>query len=335
MNSDVLIVGAGLSGLIAAHILLDKDYSVTVLDKATSVGGRMATRRLGAGVADHGAQFFTVRTETFKQYVEQWREQGLIDIWSHGWSDGSLKITAGDGHPRYYAKGGMNNLAKHLAQAIPGVRVDARVVNVSQTSTGWRAETGIDEVFEARALILTPPVPQSLDLINNGGIHLNDEDRDNLERIHYGPCLAGMFVVEGPVNLPEPGAVQNFENPIYWIADNQRKGISDEARVITVHAGASYSRENFDYPDADILAPLQQAFAQYLGEGAHIVEAQLKRWRYSVPLTTHPQDCLVAQGTKPLVFAGDAFGGRGRMEGAFMSGLMAGQAVAEALEAQN
>jgi predicted NAD/FAD-dependent oxidoreductase len=62
--------------------------------------------------------------------------------------------------------------------------------------------------------------------------------------------------------------------------------------------------------------------------GARITEAQLKKWRYSVAITTHPQDYIQAEGL-PLLFAGDAFGGRGRVEGAFISGRAAAQALLE------
>ena len=44
---DCVIVGAGISGLIAARRLVDADVSTMVFDKGRSVGGRLATRRIG------------------------------------------------------------------------------------------------------------------------------------------------------------------------------------------------------------------------------------------------------------------------------------------------
>ena len=115
LATDVLVVGAGLSGLLAASTLAARGLTVQVVDKGRSVGGRLATRRMGPGRADHGAQFFTVRDPAFAALVKQWEAAGHVYTWSHGWSDGSLGQTPPDGHPRYATAEGMNTLAKVLA----------------------------------------------------------------------------------------------------------------------------------------------------------------------------------------------------------------------------
>jgi len=329
---DVLIVGAGLSGLMAARTLLERGHSVQAIDKGRSVGGRLATRRVGEmGLADHGAQFFTVRTATLQSYVDRWRALDLVYVWGTGWSDGSVKRTVSDGHPRYVVRGGMNKLAKHLAQGVD-ITVDRLVTSVRKTTGGWALDDSDGNAYAGSGLIMTPPMPETLELLTASGLHLDADDDAALRRIRFGPCLCGIHAVNGDVDLPEPGAMQNFQSEVYWVADNQAKGIS-ETTIITSHANAKFSRQNWDASEADIIRALESAVQPYLKEGARIVHTQLKKWPYSVPLTTYPQEYLLAKGTPPLVFAGDAFGGRGRVEGAFVSGLAAGEAMAGALAA--
>jgi renalase len=115
-----------------------------------------------------------------------------------------------------------------------------------------------------------------------------------------------------------------------WMADNQRKGISPQARIITIHASGSVSQRLWDLPQDEALHFIRQAFEGYLADGASIVEAKLKCWQYSQPTVLHPERYLMAEGLPPLVFAGDAFG-EARVEGAFLSGLAASEALAERL----
>lgn len=326
VETDILVVGAGISGLIAAKALMYDDINVVVVDKGRSVGGRLATRRIGPGRADHGAQFFTIRSPEFQNWAERWLMEDLVYRWSNGWSDGSLAPTDFHGHPRYAVRGGMNALAKHLAHDVD-TRLNVRLAAVSATSRGWECRADRGQIFSSKALLLTPPAPQSLALLEAGQTQLAGADRAALERIEYASCLAGMYWLDGPVYLPEPGAIQHSHAPISWIADNQRKGISPEATIVTVHAGPAYSRELWDKPEADILTALQTGFQPYVAATTSVVEAQLKRWRYALPTALHPERCLLAAKLPPLVFAGDGFKSP-RVEGAALSGLAASQILA-------
>lgn len=327
---DVLIVGAGMSGLMAARTLRERGYAVRLIERGRSVGGRLATRRVGdGGLADHGAQFFTVRSETLQGYVDRWLAQDLVYVWGMGWSDGSVKRTFGDGHARYACRGGMNALAKHLARDLD-IAIDRLATKIQQNDACWTLEDSAGEVHTGRGLIMTPPTPETLAMLARNDIYLEENDQAALRRIRFGPCLCGIHEIAGEVELPEPGALQNFQSNVYWVADNQAKGISRTA-IVTSHANAKFSRQNWDAPEADIIRELESAVQPHLKEGARIVRTQLKKWRYSVPLTTHADECLLATNLPPLVFAGDAFGGRGRVEGAFLSGIAAGNAMASAL----
>lgn len=329
LETDILIVGAGMAGLMAAATVQRPGRRVLVVDKGRSVGGRLATRRIGPGLADHGAQFFTVRSAEFQRWVEPWLNDDLVYRWSTGWSDGSLAPTSFGGHPRYAVHGGMNKLAKHLAQNIE-TQLNIRLQAVIPTGSGWEARAAGGQLFRSRALILTPPAPQSLALLDAGQTPLAAADREALAKIEYAPCLAGLFWLEGAIHLPEPGAIQHSHAPISWIADNRRKGISPRATVVTVHAGPAYSRQFWEAPAEEVLAGLQAGLQPYLAADAIIVEAQLKRWRYAQPTYLHPERYLRPANLPPLLLAGDGFNGP-RVEGAALSGLAAGQALAQDL----
>ena len=328
---DVLIVGAGMSGLMAARVLSRRGFSTRLIERSESVGGRMATLQIGGdGLADLGAQFFTVRSDALRTVVDDWLAKSWVGVWGFGWSDGSTKRTANDGHPRYLAHGGMTALAQRLAEQLDIV-LAAHVSRLAVHDGGWRIRDRAGATHESRCLLLTAPAPQSLELLSKSGITLNEADFNELSRIRFGPCLCGIHEIDGNVHLPEPGALQDFQSDIYWVADNQAKGISSSP-IVTSHANAKFSRQNWDAPEADVIRELESAVAPFLAPGASIRATHLKKWRFSVPLTTHPQDCFVARDLPPLVFAGDAFGGRGRVEGAFLSGLAAGEKLADMLQ---
>jgi hypothetical protein len=321
---DVLILGAGLSGLMAARTLMQSDHSVILLDKGRSVGGRLATRRMGDGLADHGAQFFTVRDPEFGSFVDQWVKYDIAYVWSMGWSDGSNADTPRDGHPRYAIRGGLNALARRLSEGLD-CRVDTQVTAVRHAGDDWTVETTSGTAYHARAVLMTAPVPQSLAMLRAGSAVLPDDAQAALERIAYDPCVCGLFWIEGDVYLPEPGALQRPYAEIAWIADNTRKGISPLARILTLHASPTFSRAHYDDPDETLINRFRAELASFMKTDATIHEAQIKRWRYSQPTVLHPDRCLIVREQK-IVFAGDAFG-EPRIEGAALSGIHAGRAL--------
>jgi predicted NAD/FAD-dependent oxidoreductase len=317
-TNSCIVVGAGISGLVAASELQAAGWRVTVLDKGREIGGRMATRHIGKGTFDHGAQFFTVRSARFERLVAGWLEADVVEEWTRGFADAEGKHND-DGYPRYRGSEGMISVPKHLARNLD-VRTDAWVAEVNTRRGGWEAytESGAREI--AAALLLTASVPRSLELVGTDGFELA---RNKVENISYDPCLALMALLDRPSGVPEPGGMQIKGEPLDWIGDNQCKGIS-EAPGITVHAGPGWSREHFEAGEAEITASLLSFAGERLGSdlAPWVVETSISRWRYSWVTQPHPQPCLVASKEPPLLFAGDAFG-EAKVEGATLSGLAA------------
>jgi renalase len=315
-----VVVGAGISGLLAARELAVAGVRVVVLDKGRGVGGRMATRRVGNGTFDHGAQFFTVRGERFEGIVAGWLREGVAEEWTRGFTDADGRLDE-DGHPRYRGSHGMTSIPTHLARGLD-VRTGERVAEVNLRDEGWEATTDSGSPITGAAVVLTAPVPQSLALVRDAAV-LPEEARRRLEEISYSPCLALLAMLDGPTGVPEPGGVQIKGEPLDWIADNRRKGIS-EAPGITIHAGPEWSRAHFEADEAQVTASLLGFAGDQLGSdlSSRVVETSLTRWRYSWVTQPHPEPRFVAREDPPLLFAGDAFGSS-KVEGATLSGLAA------------
>lgn len=281
----------------------------------------MATGQVGEGNFDHGAQFFTVRGERFAGFVERWISSGVAVEWARGFADADGRPNQ-DGHPRYRGTEGMTSIPRFISRDLD-VRTGETVATVDADNGGWKVACTSGMRVAGDALVLAAPVPQALDLISSGNYVLPDEARRRLEAIYYDPCLALMVLLDGPSGVPEPGGMQIKGEPLDWIADNQRKGIS-EAPVITIHAGPEWSRSHCDDEEAGIEHDLISLAADHLGTdlAPRVVETSLTRWRYSWVTSTHPDPCLAASDNPTLIFCGDAFG-QPKVEGAALSGLAA------------
>jgi predicted NAD/FAD-dependent oxidoreductase len=224
----------------------------------------------------------------------------------------------------------MNALAKHLANQAQqhGVTIHSgvHILSVRPQGKGWLAQADNQMQYSAQHLLITLPPPQALALFHGNEATLMQRDHEALAAISYDPCLCGLFWVEGKVYLPQPGAYQRPGETVSWVADNQRKGISPEATLLTVHAGADFSRQHYDQSDDDLFLPLVEGILPFLDKAAVIRQAQIKRWRYSQATTIYPERYLHAADVPPLYFGGDAFGAP-RLEGAALSGLMIAQAI--------
>lgn len=315
-----------MAGLVAARRLADGGRDVVVLEAAEVVGGRLATWRRESLVADHGAQFFTVRSPIFEAFVQQLVEVGVVAEWCRGFNEV-------DGYPRYRVEGGMDRLALHLAEGLD-VRCGVAVRAVRRTKVrsdgehrehgegggtggagGYQIELADGGRVQADGVLLTPPVPLLLPLLAAGAIPVDPE----LAAISYHRVLALLVGLDGPSSVPDPGARQFVDGPFSFVADNRQKGLS-QGVVVTLHTSHPVSAQHWDEEDGLLRERLLGWAEPWLG-GRRPNVVELIRWQHSGPLRPWPE--AVATVAPGLLIAGDAFAGP-KMEGAFLSGWAAG-----------
>ncbi|WP_347548296.1 FAD-dependent oxidoreductase [Pseudalkalibacillus hwajinpoensis] len=314
---DIAIVGGGIAGILAARKLRENGRDVLVLDKSKSVGGRLATRRIDAGRADHGAQFFTVRTEMFQQLVDEWEEHGWVTRWF------------GEKHARYKSTAGMNQLVKHLAKEVP-VQLTSKVEHVGREGDMYIIVSEEGESVKASTVLLTLPAPQALQLLETSNVQVADHARKSLSHITFDPAIVGLVTLDGEAStgLPPSGHQdEGLPEGIERIVDSYAKGISSE-RIMSIYANTELSKALYSEEDDVILSKMMKRVS-HLINADRVQSSQLKRWRYAQASNVHHAPTLRVSDQESIWVAGDAFlrsddkSGRTRIESAVLSGLAA------------
>ncbi|MDI9634523.1 FAD-dependent oxidoreductase [Oscillatoria amoena NRMC-F 0135] len=309
---DVAVVGAGISGLVAARSLQEAGYGVVVLEKSRGFGGRCATRRLARMRADHGLRGLTPQGKYSQGLIETLLAQGIVQPWL---TEESLF---------YIAPEGMNAVGKFLAQGLD-VHTQQRVsaLQFSQEQ-GWNLEVEGGDAIASSALVMAIPAPQALELLKPLSAILPEDFLPRLQAVTFDPCIAVMAGYpedkQGEVNF----IVQTYENSdVAWMGLDSSKRRQAPQPVFVFHSRASFAQQHLEDED------LQPAGQYLLNCAAKLTLPwlatpefmQVHRWRYAFPQQPLSETYLSAKPLK-LVCCGDWCGGYG-VESALQSGLSA------------
>lgn len=324
MTPRVAIVGGGLTGLTAAHRLLARNVDVTVIDKGRHAGGRLCTRFVPlpdgrTATFDLGPPNLYARLGRDRRPAPAYRAHRLGNelgpelftrrevgrIGSEGERAADQPIVG------LTADGGMRELAFRLLSRHRD-RLDfhdhTTVETLQRHDDGWKIHIrslrdGSAATVHANALILTPPVPQTLDLLAASNVTLPDDLRDALRGATYARCFAVYGVFAGGDPLPA-GGVWLGDGPFEWISDNEPKGVSRVKFSLSALTTNEWAATHWDETDARVLEQLVPQLHAWAG--APIDPARLHRWKYARPLAPIRPPCAVVRDLATVI-AGDGF----------------------------
>ena len=287
-TNDFVIIGAGLSGLNCARLLKLKNDSlrIQILEKSKACGGRMATRRIGNIKFDHGAQFIK-RKEDSKTLVAFWEQEQVAQ-------DFPVADFAA-----IFALGGMTQLAKKLAEKL-NINFNCKAMALKKESANWQIDLEQGESFRAKNIILTCPLPQSLEALKNSQIEYDPQ----LEKIKYQKSIVLMVEFNSDLGS-EMVYKENWQDPFFSICSQKAKGLAD-SNAYTVVMNSLWSETHFEQTEDEITLLAQNLLKNAFPKHA-LLNLMVKKWRYSFPLQTWKREFeQVAPG---IYLAGDAFGG--------------------------
>ena len=315
--ASIAVIGAGLAGLTVAHHL-GKTHEVSVFEKSRGVGGRMATRYADRFEFDHGAQFFTVNSTAFSEFVQPMIEQGAIGAWCGTFAelDRDRIVATREWHheyPHYVGTPGMNAVGKWLSKDLD-VRRQITIARLVQHDRGW---TLIDDNNEQSApfdwVVAAVPAPQAAGLLPSSSAIGAFAAAARIQG-----CIAMMLGFDQPPKLPWQMALVRGAD-ISWISVNSSKPDRKAAFCLVVHSTNAWAEAHIDDDEQSLK---QHLLAECRDVAGSVIDTAtfcgLHRWRYANIDAQDTDDCCV-DGELQLAACGDWFV-RGRVEAAFQSG---------------
>ncbi len=311
----IAVIGAGLSGITVARSL-ENDAEVTIFEKSRGVGGRMATRRNGPHAFDHGAQYFTIRSQEFKAFIQPLIESGIIAPWEaqHAQYDGSQIVDTDrwkTGESRYVGVPGMNSVVKHLSNGITILR-NTRITSLTKEEK-WILKDEQDQRHgEFDWVISTIPAPQAKLLLPPTASYYAD-----IAAVSMRSCFAVMLGFADPP--PITHQVIHIKNAdISWIALNSHKPGRANTHTVVIHSSEEYaeahSNADHDKISKHLCSEVQRITGIALDSAIHTA---VHLWRYANNATREPLPVFIDYDLQ-LASCGDWCCG-GRVEGAFTS----------------
>ena len=315
-DQKIAIIGAGISGLRCASLLLQQGFCCTLFDKSRGFGGRTSTRRKGAWRFDHGTAYFSGSDPDFLEQIktlQPWHPSGAQP------------------HEKFYVGAtGNNELAKKIAEAIAADSPDTLSTHLGTTITrvtpaiteGWQLSSNEGETYGPFDLVITTaPPPQAVNILAD----IQSPVTQSLGNLHTYCTWALMLVTEKklkPLDL-ERAPSKAIARMVAEHSKPQRQTLGQGQYV--VQASLAFSQTHIEATPEEIIQYMLAELDALYGPLPEIVHSQAHRWLHAgirAPLGK----AYLLDRSQGIAAAGDWCTGTG-VEDAFISGSKLARAI--------
>ena len=258
----IVVIGSGIAGLAAAKHFHSNNFNIIVLDKGKYPGGRISTRIGENFIFNHGAQFFTAKSNEFKNICNRAVNDNVLVNW---------EIVSKKN--RYIGNPDMREFSFWLSKNL-SIYQDTVVESIEYNNT-FTIITN-NKKFSADGLIITAPASQTAGLIKN----LDNQIYKLIENVTYLPCWCVMISIKD-MNLKH---FEIDENSIFsWIvSENNKIKNSLSGNCITIHANEKFSHDHLEKNKEFVLDKIIREFTKiYKVKNNDITYKNIHRWRYA------------------------------------------------------
>ena len=314
--TKIAIIGAGLAGLSLAHEL-KAIADVELFEKSWRAGGRVTSRIHATHCFDHGAQFFTVRSAQFKDFLQPLLAQGKIAPWHARFveidkSGISHARQWDDDYPHFVGVPNMSEIGSSLAEGLT-IHYEKKICRLEKVAGQWQLadETALHAGFDW--VILAIPPAQAWPLVKN---HMPSWEA--ISTCQMQACYSLMLGLQNDIDLGWDAALVR-EHDISWISVNSSKPGSRSDYALLVHATNKWADQNLTMPLDAVTQHLQNEVFRVTGLAAQDVKvSDIHRWLYA-NLPKHEKQSYV-DANSGMALCGD-WCIQGRVEAAYMSAI--------------
>ena len=313
--NKIAIVGSGLAGISAALLLKDQ-AEITLFEKARGVSGRMSTRMADPYLFDHGAQYFTVRTDTFRSFVNPLLEAGVIARWDANYveldRDKIIKYKDwAKEDPRYVGIPRMNSINKHLARNLK-VKVSTKIEKLEKGANWSLIDDEGNKFSEFDWVITAIPPLQVAELLPDSFKYHED-----IKNIKMYPSFSLMLGFEKEVNINFDAAkIRNSD--ISWVSIDSSKPFRNNYFALVAQSSTQYAAQNIRGDKTHVMEYLIQETSDVLSQDLKsAVHKNIHGWLYANAVD-QGKNVEFFDIDEKLAVCGDWCCG-GRVEGAFLS----------------